>query len=92
MSLFNTGPVLSENAADQRLHGLAGGILPTRWGVVARFNAGARGAAFSPLCSRHHSVGLRPGELGHPVEDVTPDHGLFRLRDAVPRLQTASKH
>ncbi len=44
----------------------------------------------TPL-SRHHSVGLRPAELGHPVEDVTPDHDLSRLRVAVPRLQAVSE-
>ena len=42
--------------------------------------------------SRHHGVGLRPAELGHPVEDVTPDHGLSLLRVAVPRLQAAPEH
>ena len=61
-------------------------------GVVARFNAGASRAAFPPLCSPHHGVGLWPAEFGHPIEDVTSDHGLSRLRDAVPRLQAASKH
>ncbi len=42
--------------------------------------------------SRHHGAGLWPAELGHPVEDVAPDHGLSRLRDVVPRLQATSKH
>ena len=31
-------------------------------------------------------------ELGHPVEDVTPDRGFSALRLAVPRLQVASEH
>ena len=31
------------------------------------------GAAFPPHRSRHQGVGLRPAELGHPVEDVTLD-------------------
>ena len=61
-------------------------------GVVARFDSGAIWAAFPPLCSLHHGVGLRPAELGHPVEDVTPDHNLSLLRVAVPRLQAASHH
>ena len=42
--------------------------------------------------SRHHGVGLLPAELGHPVEDAAPDHGLSRLRDVVPRLQAASEY
>lgn len=42
--------------------------------------------------SRHRGVRLRPAELGHPVEDVTPDHGLSRLRVAVPRFQAPSEH
>ena len=33
-----------------------------------------------------------PTELGHPVEDVTPDRGFSALRLAVPRLQVASEH
>ena len=61
-------------------------------GVVARFDSGAIWAVFPPLCSRHHGVGLWPAKLGHPVEDVTPDHGLSLLRVAVPRLQAASEH
>ena len=42
--------------------------------------------------SRHHGVGFRPTELGHPVEDVTPDRCLSPLRLAVPRLQVTSEH
>ena len=55
-------------------------------GVVARFDPGSIWAAFPAPPSRHHGVGLWPAEFGHPVEDVTPDHGLTRLCDAVPRL------
>ena len=36
------------------------------------------------------SVRRWPTELGHPVEDVTPDRGFSALRLAVPRLQVAS--
>ena len=38
------------------------------------------------------SVRRWPTELGHPVEDVTPDRGFSALRLAVPRLQVASEH
>ena len=34
------------------------------------------GPLSQPPPSPHHGVGLGPAELGHPVEDVTPDHGL----------------
>ena len=61
-------------------------------GVVARFDVGSIWAAFPVPLSRHRGVGLWPAEFDHPVEDVTPDHGLSRLRDAVPRLQAASEH
>ena len=63
-----------------------------KYGAVARFNPGASRTASPTPRSRHHGVGLRPAELGHPVEGVTPDHGLSRLRVAVPRLQAASEH
>ena len=43
-------------------------------GVVARFNLELGGRLPAPR-SRADGVGLRPSELGHPVEDVTPDHG-----------------
>jgi len=61
-------------------------------GAVARFNPSASRAAFPTPRSRHHGVGLRPAEFGHPVQDVTPDHGLSPLRVAVPRLQASSEH
>ena len=60
-------------------------------GAVARFNPGASGAAFPIPRSRHHGVGLRPTELGHPVEDVTPDRGLSPLPLVVHCLQAASE-
>ena len=61
-------------------------------GVVARFDPGSIWAAFPAPPSRHHGVGLWPAELDHPVEDVTPDHGLSRMRDAAPRPQVASEY
>ena len=61
-------------------------------GAVAQFNPGASEATSPTPLSRHHGIGLRPAEFGHPVEDVTPDHGLSPLRVAVPRLQTVSGH
>ena len=66
--------------------------MATRIGAVARFNPGASQAAFPAPRSRHHGIGVRLAELGHPVENVTPDHGLSLLRVAVPRLQVASEH
>ena len=62
-----------------------------RHGVVARFDSGASRGRF-PNSSRRYGVGLRSAELGHPVEDVTPDHGFSRLRVEVPRLQAGSEY
>ena len=50
------------------------------------------GLLSQPPRSRHHSVGFWPTQLGHPVEDVTPDRGLPTLRLAVPCLQVAAEH
>ena len=61
-------------------------------GAVARFNPGVRGAAFLIPRSRHHGIGFRPTELGHPVEDVTPDRDLSPLPLVVHCLQAASEH
>ena len=66
--------------------------LGERNGAVARINPSASQAAFPTPGSRHDGVGLRPTELGHPVKDVTPDHGLSPLRVAVPRPQAAPEH
>ncbi len=66
--------------------------ITTKMGAVARFNPGASQAAFPALRSRHHGIGVRRAEFGHPVENVTPDQGLSLLRVAVPRLQVASEH
>ena len=46
----------------------------------------------TPGPSPTKSVRRWPTELGHPVEDVTPDRGFSALRLAVPRLQSASEH
>jgi len=62
------------------------------YGVVARFNGSANWAFLPTRPSRHDGVGVRSAELGHPIEDVTPDHGLFRLRCASPRPQAATEH
>ena len=61
-------------------------------GVVARFDPGMIWGAFPAPPSRHHGVGPWPAELEHPVEDVTSDHGLSRMRDAAPRPQAASEY
>ena len=45
----------------------------------------------TPGPSPTKSVRRWPTELGHPVEDVTPDRGFSALRLAVPRLQVASE-
>ncbi len=50
------------------------------------------GAAFPIPRSRHHGIGFRPTELGHPVEDVTPDRDLSPLPLVVHCLQAASEH
>ena len=55
-------------------------------------HCGASGGAFPTSRSGHHSAGFRPTQLGHPVEDVTPDRNFSPLCLAVPRLQSASEH
>ena len=87
-------PQPDRRRSTQALRGPEGpqGRTDSRRGAVARFNPSASRAAFPTLRSRHHGVGLRPAELGHPVQDVTPDHGLSALRVAVPRLQASSEH
>ena len=50
------------------------------------------GALFQLLVQDTTSAGFRPTQLGHPVEDVTPDRNFSPLCFAVPRLQSASEH
>ena len=61
-------------------------------GAVARIKRGRESSRIRNPRSRHDGVGLRPTELRHPVEDVTPDRGLSHLRVAIPRLQASSEH
>ena len=70
----------------------AGANLYAHTALLHDSTPGASGAAFPTPRSRHHGVGFRPTQLGHPVEDVTPDRGFSALRLAVPRLQAASEH
>ena len=54
---------------------LAQSMLALQLGAVARFNSSASRAGFPTPRSRHHGVGLRPAELGHPDEDRGRDAG-----------------
>ena len=47
---------------------------------------------FSNFSSGHHSAGFRPTQLGHPVEDVTPDRNFSLCALPCLRLQSASEH
>ena len=50
------------------------------------------GALFQLLVQDTTAQDFRPTQLGHPVEDVTPDRNFSPLCLAVPRLQAASEH
>ena len=96
-ALIGYSPVFRADASSStatviRATPMASLFLVSEMALLHDSTAARVGGAFPTSRSGHHSAGFRPTQLGHPVEDVTPDRNFSPLCLAVPRLQSASEH